>query len=243
MSEVKSYFEDYAHHHAYQRDPNSYLEILQDIKKKLPSDNLKILDLGCGDGSFFKSLKTFEINGEFVGVDLSHAMASKALKNLSSVQADLIVGDGFNLPVRKNLKFHVIHIDCVLHHLIASNRKRSKELSRKLLTLLHERLSQDGLIVVEEMYYNSFLLQNLTSRIVFYGLKFINNLHLNISRFRSEFQPGLEVNFFSETELQKLFLFISEKNHEIKRAKTKVPKFYRVFFLKDFGRVSYMVNY
>lgn len=243
MSDVKSYFEDHSHHHAYQRDPTSYSQIFQAIKKKLPSNDLNILDLGCGDGSFFKSLKTFEINGEFVGVDLSHAMVSKASKNLSAVRAHLIVGDGFNLPIKTNLKFQVIHIDCVLHHLIADNRKRSKELSRKLLMFLHERLSQDGVIVVEEMYYNSFLLQDFTSRIIFYGLKFMNFFHLNVSSIRSEFQPGLEVNFFSETGLQELFQLISKKNHEIKRSETKVPKFYRAFLLREFGRVSYMVYY
>lgn len=243
MPSVKSYFDEYSHHHAYDRDPSSYSQILENIKQILTSDDLNILDLGCGDGSFFKSLEKSGIKGKFYGVDLSQSMISSALVNLSNIHADLLVGDGLNLSFREDLKFDVIHLDCVLHHLISANRRGSKELSRRLLSLLHGRLSQHGMIIVEEMYYDSFLFSEFTSMIVFYGLKFINLFHLNINWLRGEFQPGLEVNFFSDKGLERLFQVVSEKTREVKRTKTRVPKFYRLFLLKEFGRVSYIVYY
>ena len=59
-------------------------------------------------------------------------------------------------------------------------------------------------MLIEEMYYESHLIPHFTSRMIFYGLKFMNGLNLDISRIRSEFQPGLEVNFRSQVQIEEL---------------------------------------
>lgn len=242
MSNVKSYFETHTHHHAYHRDPLSYSEIIESVRNHaFAEEPIKILDLGCGDGSFIRGLKKYRVNGTFVGIDLSDKMVHEASKDLGNESADLLVGDGFNLPIRKDIKFNVIHIDCVLHHLIGKNRKDSTRLAQKLYGLLHDKLSDGGFIVVEEMYYVSFLVPEFTSAIVFYGLKLMNTLGINLGRVRNEFQLGLEVNFFSERRLKSMFELHSKRIHELRRSPAKVPKFYRIFLLKDLGRISYAV--
>lgn len=202
---------------------------------------MTILDLGCGDGSFITSLKKYGIKGDFIGIDLSYGMVRDALMNLNRTSSDLFVGDGFNLALRNDIKFDLIHLDCVLHHLIGKNRNQSKLLAQKLFSILHGRLSNRGFIVVEEMYYSSFIFPEFTSAIIFYGLKLMKLLHIDLSKIRNEFQLGLEVNFFSNKTLEEMFRQHSKKIQQIRRNPAKIPKFYRIFLLKDLGRVSYAV--
>lgn len=242
MSRVKSYFDNHAHHHPYGKDPvfyQSILEIIQSIKSR---DSLRILDAGCGNGSFIKSMMMTGISGTFVGTDVSYNMIKMAKNNLEqSKEVQLFVADGFGLPLRSEIKFDIIHIDSVLHHLIKSTRSQSLSLVRLMLRLLIERLSEDGILVIEEMYYVSYLIPHITSSIIFYGLKLINILNLDLSRLRKEFQPGLEVNFLSDKEIEKLlepygFVRTIQKKPSWKR----IPKFYKVFLLKESGHISYV---
>jgi len=204
-------------------------------------DEISVLDLGCGDGSFIKALIESGVKGVFRGVDLSYNMASQALQLFGRESSDLLVADGFNLPILPEITFDLIHIDSVLHHLIARNRAGSKKLAQKLLMLLFGRLSENSIIIVEEMYYNSFIFAEFTSAVIFYGLKLMNELGLNLSVLRKEFQSGLEVNFYSKTGLESIFSQHSKRVHEIGRYPAKVPKFYRIFLLRDFGRISYVL--
>jgi SAM-dependent methyltransferase len=240
MSDVKSYFEKHSHHHAYHRDPSSYSQTMADIRQILGSSHLNILDVGCGDGSFIRGLTKSGIEGKFFGIDLSHNLVSDASKQLRNATADLLVGDGFNLPLREEIKFDLIHLDSVLHHIIGKSRQESRQMARKFLAFLHERLSEHGIIVVEEIYIVSFLFPELTSSIIFYGLKLMNKLHINLSSLNREFQPGLEVNFFSGKTLEGLFKQYSEKTLQIKLS--KVPLLFRVFLTKDYGRITYVTH-
>jgi SAM-dependent methyltransferase len=241
LSDVKSFFEKHTHHHAYHRDPSSYLDIIDKIKKTLVTDQLNILDLGCGDGSFMRALARSGVKGNFVGIDLSYNMVSQALRESERGSTGLLVADGFNLPIQAEIRFDLIHIDSVLHHLISKSRRGSRKLAEKFIMLLHDRLSENGVILVEEMYYVSFVFPEFTSATIFYGLKLINILGIDFSKIRNEFQPGLEVNFFSEEGLQKLFDKFSKNVNRIKRTPLRVPRLYRVFLAKQLGHVSYAV--
>ena len=210
MSDVKSYFEKHSHHHAYHRDASSYAQTMESITQILGSRPLNILDVGCGDGSFISGLNKSGIEGKFIGIDLSHNLVVDASRDVKK-SADLLVGDGFNLPFRREVKFDAIHLDSVLHHIIGKTRRESKQLARNFLTFLRERLSEHGVIIVEELHFLSFFFPELTSSIIFYGLKILNRLRINLSSLNKEFQLGLEVNFFSRRSLEVLFEQYSEK--------------------------------
>ncbi|MGB7955022.1 MAG: class I SAM-dependent methyltransferase [Candidatus Nitrosopolaris sp.] len=76
MIEAKSYFDLHAGHHAYHKDPEVYTSLIHHLKKlKLVSkEKIRILDLGCGDGSFINSMIGYGINADFVGLDVSSSM-------------------------------------------------------------------------------------------------------------------------------------------------------------------------
>jgi hypothetical protein len=68
-----------------------------------------------------------------------------------------------------------------------------------------DRLSEKGPLIVGEVYYNSYLIPQLTlSLMLFYSLKLLNLLHLDLHHILEEIQLGLEVSFLYEKELQKL---------------------------------------
>ncbi len=241
VSSVKSFFDKNAHKHAYHHDPIIYSSIINHIKKNQNKNMLKILDFGCGDGAFIKCLLNDGIDATFFGTDVSHIMINMAKQNISNSKVELFVADGFKLPLKPEVKFDLIHADSVLHHIIGNTRKKSKRLVKELLKELSNRLDENGCLVIEELYYDSYLFPNLTSSLIFYGLKLINFIRLDINKILKEFSRGLEVNFFCNEELSDLLKKYGEP-HIIKCTPAKIPRLYKLFFLKKLGNVSYIIN-
>lgn len=245
MSKVQSYFDKYTHHHAYHKDPSFYQTIVNQIKKSQQDGRLKVLDVGCGDGSFIKSLMKTGIDIDFIiGTDISLNMVKMA-KNINheDMKVSLFVSDVFRMPLRPETKFDLIHIDSVLHHLIRNTRGQSIRVVKQMLKILTRSLSKNGILFVEEMYYVSHIFPTITSFLIFYGLKLINFFHLDVSRLVPDIQPGLEVNFFYDSDLVKLLKFYGKDVYLIKKEPMEnIPKFYRIFLLKDVGHISYQVT-
>lgn len=240
MSDVKSYFEKRSSHHAYHLDPSLYTRTTEDIKQLLGSGPLDVLDLGCGDGSFISGLKKSGIKGKFIGIDLSQKLVAKAIQDLGNATADFLLADGFNLPFRPAVKFDLIHLGFVLHHLIGRTRYESRHLAQKLVGFLHERLSENGVVIVDELYFVSFWFPELTASVIFYGLKLMNALHIDLSKVNNEFQPGLEVSFFSDKSLDRIFELYSKRIPLIRPS--KFPKLYKLFLVKKYGRICYVAH-
>lgn len=242
LADVKSYFDMHAHNHTYHKDPGFYIPIINHIRKIGSDEKIRILDLGCGDGSFIKGMIGADIRADFIGTDVSHVMVNMAKKNLYDHKTKLFVADGFNLPLRAGIKFNLIHLDSVLHHLIGKTRSESMHLVNRMIDLLTHLLSENGILVVEEMYYVSYLIPGITSSIIFYGLKLLNLLHLDVSKIMSTFQLGLEVNFLHDKEIEALLKTYGNKVSLVKKDPTKVPVLYRFFLLRTFGHISYIMQ-
>jgi hypothetical protein len=72
-----------------------------------------------------------------------------------------------------------------------------------MIELMVSKLSDNGIIIVEEWYYLSYLILQFTTFVVFYGLKLINWLNLDLN-YTKEIMPGLEVNFLHPKQLLKI---------------------------------------
>jgi SAM-dependent methyltransferase len=168
-------------------------------------------------------------------------MLNMAKKNLNYPTVELFLADGFRLPLKSESKFDLIHIDSVLHHLIGNTKHQNMSLVNLMLKVLSDRLSENGVLVIE-MHYVSYIMPIITSSIVFYGLKLLNFLKLDISRTINEFQPGLEVNFLYDKEIEKVLEQYGTVRLIKKELWKKIPKLYRLFLLKEAGHISYMVS-
>jgi SAM-dependent methyltransferase len=239
---AKSYFDMHAHQHAYHKDPDYYITLVEHIKKNNPSEKPRILDVGCGEGSFIRSMILSGIKADYVGSDISSTMIGIARKNLTSERVELLLADAFTLPIRNGIKFDLIHIDSVLHHLIGKTRSKSSKLVNQILDLLSDILTENGVLVVEEIYYASYIVPEITSFFIFYGLKMINALQLDFGRLTDKFHTGLEVNFLHDKELERILKAYGEDVHLVKKDSARVPMLYRLLFLKEFGHISYIVT-
>jgi ubiquinone/menaquinone biosynthesis C-methylase UbiE len=241
MSNVKSYFDTHTHNHAYHNDPSIYNYVIDYIKKTYHNKKVTVLDIGCGDAPFIKNVIKNNINATCFATDISYSMIKMAKQNIPDDKASLLVSDGFHLPFKSDIEFDIVHLDSVLHHIIGKNRVDSKQLIKKLLEKIINILSKNGSLVIEEVYYNSYLFPSITSSMIFYGLKFLNYINLDISQLIKEFSIGLEVNFFYEEEIVNLMETYGNVKL-IKRIPWDVPLMYKFLLLKKYGHISYIVN-
>ena len=243
MKGSRSYFDMHGHYHAYHKNPDFYTPLISNIKKSAFQSygKMRVFDLGCGDGSFIRAIINGGISADYIGTDISQLMINMAKQNLDYNRVGLFVADGFKLPIRPKTKFDIIHIDSVLHHLIENTRSKSWRLSKKMLDLLVSMLSTNGILIVEEMYYNSYIIPHITSSTVFYGLKLLKSLRLDVSKIMTDCKPGLEVNFFYEKKLYDMLRYYGTVQR-IKKRPDKLSKLQRVFLAKDIGHVSYILR-
>lgn len=243
-SKVKSCFD--IHSHSYDtRSVESYSHVMSRLSEFIPkSGRLNLLDVGCGNGNFIKAFIKEYTEVHYFATDISLEMLTKAKKNLADNKdgnIELFVADSFKMPLIPDIKFDVIHIASVLHHLIRKTKGKSTSLIKRMVELLTEKLSENGILIVEEIYYNSYVIHNFTSFAIFYGLKLINFLKLDLSRFISQIRPGLEVNFLSEKQLQKMLgqygsAYLVHKDPSI------IPKLNYLLLSKEFGHIEYILK-
>ena len=138
MVDTKSYFDKHAHIDTYHNNPKMYKMVVDLIKTNYVKRGTRFLDLGCGDGTLIKSANSLFVDFQFTGTDVSFEMIKMARDNLRGINVDFIVCDGFNLPIKNEIKFNFIHSAYVLHHLIGPTKGKSLELVSKLLRYLHK---------------------------------------------------------------------------------------------------------
>jgi len=238
---VKNYFDIHSHHSAYHKDPSFYEPILNHFKKVESAGRIRVLDIGCGDGRFIKYMIEGGVKGEFYGIDLSFGMIGTARENLQGKGVELLIADGFNMPVKSGTEFDTIHIDMVLHHLIGKTRSKSIRLVHRMLGILTKMLPENGTLIIEEITYLSYFIPSITSFVIFYGLKLLNFLHLDFSKITRQIQPRLEVNFFYDRQLEKIL----EKYGTVQKIRAEPKKVSigkRLLFLRELNYLSYVVK-
>jgi hypothetical protein len=110
-----------------------------------------------------------------------------------------------------------------------------------MLKLLIDKLDDGGILIIQEVYYNSYIISRFTSFVAFYGLKLINLLNLDVSRFMTEIKPGLEVNFLHEKQLKEILSQYGSAHLLIKEPWGR-RKLYKLFLLKELGHITYILQ-
>src|SRR3989442_13748669 len=163
MPSVKSYFDNHGEYPSYRANPEKYVPIMNHIMKIKSEERLKIFDFGCGNGNFIKGMKETSIDADFYGSDISPKMISLATNNIKDQEVVLFVADGLNMPINSDIKFDLIHVNSVLHHIIGKTRNQSFNLVGKMIGTLMNLLSEDGSILIEEFDIHSYFFSEFTS--------------------------------------------------------------------------------
>jgi len=115
----------------------------------------RVLDLGCGNGRLYESLK----NTNYTGLDISEKLISIAKEKYPNVNFQ--VGDALNLPFPNNY-FDKIYSIAVLHHI------PSRKLRIKFLKEAKRVLKENGELIISvwKKNYNPLLLKYTILKII-----------------------------------------------------------------------------
>ena len=238
---VKSYFEHHTHDYA-NRHTHFYPLIAKYLKNIVITrgHRLKLLDLGCGDGGFVKAMLEANVKIDYFATDMSFGMMKLAKENFTDYNVGLFVADGFNIPVKDDIKFDIIHLDSVLHHLVDKTRGKSVDRVKRMIESLVSKLSDGGIIIIEEWHLVSHIIPTFTAFLIFYGLKLINLLGIDLS-FTREIRLGLEVNFLDQQQLSQILARHGEV-YLFDKVKVEFPSTYRAFMLREKDHSTFILK-
>lgn len=139
-------------------DVRATLEILN----CLPRRDLKGLDIGGGMGAFALAVVDALERCHITIVDRSVLAAENFVGNK---RVSFCFGDFLEFSAEE--KFDFILFKTVLHHLISSNDSRTRDLQLRALTKAKDLLKEDGVIIVEENFYEGIGGSDITGRVIF----------------------------------------------------------------------------
>jgi len=182
-----------------------FLFLFEDLK-----EGEKVLDLGCGNGRWFKVFKEKKV--DYIGVDFSEKLVEIAKKQFP--EAKFLVADALNLPFPENF-FDKVYSLSVLHHI------PSKELRIQSLEEIKCVLKPNGRAIITVWKFHQLKERLLLLKYTI--LKLIGKSKLD---FKDIFEPWgkkLERYYhcFSKRELKKLAEKVGFKVLEIGEVKNK----------------------
>lgn len=228
------FFDDHATHYG-DIAIHDYDYIFINFFKKNPKPHTYLLDIGGGSGKFAKLVKNNCPDIEVTVIDPS----KKLLDKIDDDRIHFLQG---SLPNQIYLgeSFDYIHVKEVFHHITGPSVKISKELLKKSLFTIKEHIKRDGIVLIHEIFYESYLFPTLSRNMIFYLLLIQNKLKIRIPV--SEFLLGLSVCFYTRSEFQGILegcgFRIKEYHQEYWGDSWKK----RAALLKNWGRMLFILE-
>jgi len=155
-----------------------------------------LLDIGGGSGTFADLVKQHLPDVEVTVVDPSQALLDK-IGNQTIEKINRKLPNNLNLTTGRD--FGIIHVKEVLHHVVGNSVSASKELLTESLQAIASRLADNGHLVIDEVYYESFIFPPFTRNSIFYLLRLQNSLRVRFPVYG--FLKDLQVCFYTRREL------------------------------------------
>ena len=173
---------------------DSYEGLILDTIKETPGIK-SVLDIGCGNGLFVKALLA-------ECPDLSISVIDPSKYFLDQIEDPRIEKIHGKLPdqIGGLGKYDIICMRAVLHHITGRTIRKSKELVEESLIAISEHLNPGGMVIVVDMFYDSYLYPAITRSVIFYLCKLQNKVSFQF--LPKEFLLGLDVCFFTKNELK-----------------------------------------
>jgi hypothetical protein len=165
------------------------------MKKHHSGTHNRVIDVGGGDGFFASNLLEAVPELDITIVDPSEEL----LKLVPRAEIKRRIG---SLPDNLGTegRFDFIHVRDVFHHITGRSTAESKELVQLSLTNLAKMLTDDGYLLVHELFYESPVKVDFSRNLIFRLLKLQNLTGIKMPS--PEFIIGLNVCFYGRREFQ-----------------------------------------
>ena len=167
---VRNHFNSYVHLYTEKVEAN-YREICRErlelLEAHMDADAdgaLKILDVGCGAGTFTDMLLEKYPRARSYCVDSSLGMLKR---NARCSRKSVIMGDAKALPFGP-CSFDLINVDTLMHHLVDfAGYHNTLNAIQEFLVSLRGLLKPGGVLLVREIYHESLVRRNLGSYLIY----------------------------------------------------------------------------
>lgn len=215
--------------------PQSYDYYFIDFIKKTKKQGSNLLDIGGGSGTFAQL-----VNDNCLDIDVHVVDPSKKL--LDRINDERIKKIYGNLPdqIFLDSDFDYVHVKEVLHHIVGSSIDETKELLRESLFTMKDFLKEDGFLLIHELFYESYLIPELSRTLIFNLLALQNKFGIKVPA--KEFLMGLGVCFYTRPEFESILndcgFKIIDFHEEYWGSTFKA----RLLFLQNWGRMLFIVK-
>jgi hypothetical protein len=197
-------------------------------------DGGRILGVGGGSGYFLDLIKESTNTFHFYNCELTW----QAYKCQISQDINLVGGNVLSLPFAEN-KFDFVIAKNLLHHLVGSTRRSSKQLAQMAAYEMMRVSKRRGYIIVLEQYHQYQFL----SSIIFYVTLLFSTVRIRIKSLG--LGRNVVVSFLTPAEIRKLFEIPNHGSGRVKIDKAEglpIPRVFRLFpFLNRLGRLLYII--
>lgn len=176
-------------------DSKTVIEFLNNKKKS----SLNGLDIGGGCGTFAKTI----VENTSLDINIDILDPSKlALDNFDKSEKTNLIPQYFN-SFESNKKYDFIILKTVLHHIIGIDENTTLKLQEEFITKAVSMLNDDGVLFVEENFYEGWLKTDITGKLIFFWTKL--KIIESVIRFLGANTAGEGVRFRSRDNWRKIF--------------------------------------
>lgn len=157
------------------------------------------LDVGGGIGTFANSI--LNLNEEIKSIDVVDPSEQAHSNFITHQRSNLIKGFMGNIEDGKTYGFITINLVC--HHIISRQNMDTLEAQINFLKDARNLLEDQGVLIIEENIYESYLLEDLCARLI-YEITSLRGIE-KITRKLGANTAGEGVRFHSDAAWQKIF--------------------------------------
>jgi ubiquinone/menaquinone biosynthesis C-methylase UbiE len=200
---------------------------------------ISCIDLGCGSGIFLNYIKKKYGVTYVFGLDISESMLTEACKHKDG-SVELAQGSILDLPF-DDKKFDLVYMDDVLHHIVSERRNESKRLAIQALENIKRITKPNGIFILREQYYESYLIQTISSHTIMFLLNLFNSLGIKLPH--KEAHIGLLVTFYTRKELQQMIEEVGGRIIELDDRKWRKGLMDYLALVKSMGKTYFVIDF
>lgn len=144
-------------------DTQMFERLTEQIESMYPTDQpFNMLDVGGGNGLYADKILSRYPDSRVTLIEPEQSLIEKNRPHYNKTLRCSLFQD-----LNFETTFDIVQFNWVLHHFIGDSYGRSHELQKSALQTAHDNLSQNGIVVIFENFYEGNLVSNLPGALIY----------------------------------------------------------------------------